>query len=183
MALENPAIRRDVFYSGISSGDFMIFIPIDSHFLHIVSISIMLSAPKYNIGVNPRSDAIVMACLTGESICLPVANQKSSSHTQKSSSVCVAIACLSVMMMSSMISNCFPIVFRYSLIGFFCFGFSVGVSSKVISENVGADICVKSGISKSLLSVGSMSKSVGSGISLISVSGISTVGVGVFCVC
>ena len=178
MGLENPAIRRDVFYSGISSGDFMIFIPIDSHFLHIVSISIMLSAPKYNIGVNPRSDAIVMACLTGESICLPVANQKSSSHTQKSSSVCVAIACLSVMMMSSMISNCFPIVFRCSLIGF-----SVGMSSKVISENVGADICVKSGISKSLLSVGSMSKSVGSGISLISDSGISTVGVGVFCVC
>ena len=156
----------------------MIFIPIDSHFLHIVSMSIMLSDPRYSIGIRPRSDAIVVTCFTGESICLPVANQDSSSHTQKSSSVCVAIACLSVMIMLSTTSNSFPIVFKRSMIGVSGSVSWADASSKVISENVGADSCVKSGVPKSLSSDGATSKSDGNGISLISDSGISTVGVG-----
>lgn len=165
------------FYSGISVGDFMIFIPIDSHFSHIVSMSIMLSVPRYKIGVSPRSAAIVDTSLIGESICLPVANQYSSSHTQKSGVLCVAIACLSVMIISSMISNFFPIVFKCSMIGFSGSGAWVGVSSNVMSENVGIDICVKSGIPKSVSSDDAMSKSVGNGMSFSSESGVLNSGI------
>ena len=85
---------------------------IDSHFLRIVSISIMLLEPRYKTGVNLCVVATFCSWLIGDLICLPVANQNSSSHTQKSSSVCDAIACLSVMITSSIVSKCFSIEFR-----------------------------------------------------------------------
>lgn len=138
----------------------MIWIPIDSHVLHNVSISIMFSAPRYSVGINFRSVAIFVTRAIGDSICLPVANQNSSSHTQKSSSMCDAIACLSVIIMSSIISYCLPVESRYSDIGF------DGVLSNVMSVNVGAGIWVKSGVKKSESgAVGSISKSDGNGMS------------------
>ena len=90
----------------------IIFIPIVSHFSRIVSRSIIFSAPRYNIGVTFFSCAISIKCFIGDVICLPVANQNSSSQTQKSLSVCVTIACLSVIITSSMILNSLPIEFR-----------------------------------------------------------------------
>lgn len=138
----------------------MIWIPIDSHVLHNASISIMFSAPRYSVGINLRSVAIFVTRAIGDSICLPVANQNSSSHTQKSSSMCDAIACLSVIIMSSIISYCLPVESRYSDIGF------DGVLSNVMSVNVGAGIWVKSGVKKSESGVvGSISKSDGNGMS------------------
>lgn len=124
----------------------------------------MFSAPMYSVGINFRSVAIFVTRAIGDSICLPVANQNSSSHTQKSSSVCDAIACLSVMIMSSIISYCLPVESRYSDIGFD--GVLSGVSSNVMSVNVGAGIWVKSGVKKSESGVvGSISKSDGNGMS------------------
>ena len=99
-------------YSDNSSGVVITVIPDDSHDLRTLSKSMMLSEPRYNIGFSFLSWAIVSSCFIGDSICLPVANQKSLSHTQKSSSLCVAIACLFVMIMSSTISKCFSIEFR-----------------------------------------------------------------------
>ena len=105
---------RDFYYgySGISVGVVIIFIPIVSHFSRIVSRSIIFSAPRYNIGAIFLSSAIFVNRFIGDVICLPVANQNSSSQTQKSLSVCVAIACLSVIIMSSMTSNFFPVESR-----------------------------------------------------------------------
>ena len=124
----------------------------------------MFLAPMYSVGINLRSVAIFVTRAIGDSICLPVANQNSSSHTQKSSSMCDAIACLSVMIMSSIISYCLPVESRYSDIGFD--GVLSGVSSNVMSVNVGAGIWVKSGVKKSESGVvGSISKSDGNGMS------------------
>ena len=120
----------------------------------------MFSAPMYSVGINFRSVAIFVTRAIGDSICLPVANQNSSSHTQKSSSVCDAIACLSVMIMSSIISYCLPVESRYSDMGF------DGVLSNVMSVNVGVGISVKSGAEKFESDSGAgISKSVGNGIS------------------
>ena len=142
----------------------MIWIPIDSHVLHNASISIMFSAPRYSVGINFRSVAIFVTRAIGDSICLPVANQNSSSHTQKSSSMCDAIACLSVMIMSSIISYCLLVESRYSDIGLDWM--LSEVLSNVMSVNVGAGIWVKSGVKKSESGVvGSISKSDGSGMS------------------
>lgn len=124
----------------------------------------MFLAPRYNVGINLRSVAIFVTRAIGDSICLPVANQNSSSHTQKSSSVCDTIACLSVMIMLSIISYCLPVESRYSDIGFD--GVSSEVLSNVMSVNVGAGIWVKSGVKKSESGVvGSISKSDGNGMS------------------
>lgn len=112
----------------------------------------------------------------GDGICLPVANHDSVSHTQKSVSICDAIACFSVTIMSSIISNFCPFAFKCSMIGFSGAVLLVVVSLNVMSENVGADICVKSGISNSGSFIGSISKSVGNGIFSKSDSGISGVG-------
>ena len=56
-------------------------------------------------------------------------------------------------------------VSRCSVTAFWNFVSGGGVSPNVISEKVGADICVKSGISNSLDSNGATSKSDGNGIS------------------
>ena len=134
--------------------------PIDSHVLHIVSRSIILSAPKYKTGLRSRAAATFNNFEIGDFFCLPVANQNSSSHTQKSSSMCDAIACLSVMIMSSIISYCLPVESRYSDMGF------DGVLSNVMSVNVGVGISVKSGAEKFESDSGAgISKSVGNGIS------------------
>ena len=82
----------------------MIFIPSDAHFWHMLSRSIMLSVPRYSTGINPCSDATRVTDIIGDGICLPVANHDSLSHTQKSGSVCEAIANLSVMIMLSWVS-------------------------------------------------------------------------------
>lgn len=143
--IETPHWPLNVYltsYSGIWSGVVIIVTPIDSHVGINLSRSIMLLAPRYNIGLKLRSFAIWLNCLIGDSICLPVANQKSSSHTQKSSSLCVAMACLSVVIILSNVSNLVPILFKYSAIGFV-----VVLSSNVMSVNVGADICVKLSVS------------------------------------
>lgn len=116
----------------------IIVTPIDFHFLHNVSMSIMLSAPRYRTGDRSRSVAILVNFEIGDSICLPVANQNSSSHTQKSSSVCDAMTCLSVIIISSIISYFLPIVSRYSDIG--VAGVMSGSSPNVMSVNVGMDI-------------------------------------------
>lgn len=154
----------------------MIWIPIDSHVGRNLSKSIMFVAPRYSVGINFRSVAIFVTRAIGDSICLPVANQNSSSHTQKSSSVCDAMACLSVMIMSSIISCFLPIESRCSDIGLV--GVVFGVSPNVMSVNVGVDISAKSDIDKfESDSVGVMSKSDGNGISSSSGS------VGVISVC
>ena len=138
--------------------------PIDSHVLHIVSRSIILSAPKYKTGLRLRAAATFNNFEIGDSFCLPLANQCSSSHTQKSSSVCDAMACVFVVMMSSIISYCSPAVSRYSVTGFDV-GTSI-LSSNVMSVNVGVGISVKSGTEKSESDSGAgISKSVGNGIS------------------
>lgn len=136
--------------------------PIDSHVLHIVSRSIILSAPRYKTGLRSRAAATFNNFEMGDSFCLPLANQYSSSHTQKSSSVCDAMACVFVVMMSSIISYCSPAVSRYSVTG--VDGVVSVLSSNVMSVNVGVDISVKSGAEKSDSGAG-MSKSVGNGIS------------------
>lgn len=142
----------------------IIVTPIDSHVGRSLSKSIMLSAPRYRTRDRSCSVAILVNFEIGDSICLPVANQNSSSHTQKSSSVCDAMACLSVMIMSSIISYFLPIESRCSDIGLV--GVVFEVSPNVMSVNVGVDISAKSDIDKfESDSVGVMSKSDGNGIS------------------
>lgn len=94
----------------------------------------------------------------GEGRVLPVANQLSSSTTQKSGSLCVTIACV------------FVIVISESFV-FFSSSVSSSSSSKFISEKVGIDIGDSSNASSSW-----MSKSVGSGKTSVAVEFVSGAG-------
>ena len=132
----------------------------------------MLSEPRYNTGVRPLWDAMFVSLIIGDSFCLPVANQNWLSHTQKSSSLCVAIACLSVMIISSILLNFLPILFKCSDIGS---SFFSGVPN-VMSVNVGAADCKNSSIIKSGSVVSSVLKSLGNGISWISDAGVVSIG-------
>ena len=116
----------------------MITMPSWVHCLRMFSRSIMFVLAKYNTGVRFFSDATSLMLVIGDLICLPVANQNSSSHTQKSSSMCVAMTCLSVIIKSSWVSNDLPIELRCSAIGFV--GAVSEVSPNVTSEKVGAVI-------------------------------------------
>ena len=128
--------------------------PSDSHCGINVSMSIMFVSAKYNTGVTLCWDAIVFIVVIGDGFVLPVANQFSLSTTQKSESSCVAIACVFVTMMSSIISNSMFLLFKYSVI--YDFVVSGSFVSKLKSVNVGM-------VSESVCDSGSMSKSVGNG--------------------
>lgn len=97
---------------------------------------------------------------------MPGANQTSSSQIQKSLSVCDAIMCLSVMTRSSTTLYAVDLVSRYCVISFS----NAWSSAKLMSLNVGAAIVLKF-VSAKIVSAsgdGATSKSVGSGMSVIS---------------
>ena len=97
----NPRIFGGYIFK--SDGVVITIIPSDSHCGINVSISNMFSVPRYITGVKPRSDAMDLICAIGDGRDFPVANQLSSSITQKSGSVCEIIAYLSVIIMSSIV--------------------------------------------------------------------------------
>ena len=82
--------------------------------------------------------------------------------------MCDAIACLSVTIISSMVSNAILFAFKCSDIG----AEGVDSSSNVMSVNVGADMFTKLSAEKSVPPMGPKSKSVGNGMSSISGSGM-----------
>lgn len=78
----------------------IILTPCDSHSARFSSISKILVAAKYSTGRSPCAAAAFIAAATGDGHCLPVANHDSASAIQKSGSLCVAIAYLSVITIS-----------------------------------------------------------------------------------
>ena len=99
--------------------------------------------------------AAYLTAITGDGFVLPVANQFSLSVTQKSESLCVVMACVGVITMSSIILYSIPWVFKYAVMSVLVV-FS-GVLSKSRSVNVGMLLFVV------LSDVKSMSKSSGNG--------------------
>lgn len=167
----------------------MIFMPAVSHVFMLLSSSIMFVASRHTTGLRPCFWAACCAANIGDLQTLPAANQFSLSATQKSLSLCVAIAYSGVMIMLSWsVSNKMPDSVRCcvmremsgllsELLSFnmsarmfsSTSGALAGVGAKVTSENTGAEndgAAVSSESSKSRL----ISKSVGSGkISVLSV--------------
>lgn len=138
----------------------------------------MLVVPRYKIPCSPSFLHMDFNSWIGEGICFPVANQNSLSATQKSSSLCVAIACVDVTIKLSWIVKSVLWLVKNSATGLSISFLWVGVSPKQMSLNDGADISLMS----SKFSIGvSMSKSLGSGISSIGCcgSGIDSVGAGI----
>lgn len=133
--------------------------------------------------------AAFFAAMIGDGHTLPAANQLSVSATQKSGSECVAMACVSVIIMSPSVVNFCPVLFRWSIktelsadavSDWGTWGALSLVSgvSKLISVNVGVNWSIASGV---MSSDAVMSKSGGTGNVSTGASVLSDVGTGVVC--
>lgn len=131
----------------------MTVMPLFFHWVHRISKSIIFFCPRYNTGRRPRSVPAASTASAGDGFCFPAANHVSLSATQKSGSLCAAIASRDVNMILSVTVNSVPFLDKYSVTGVKSFsgssvgdgcGWSGGVS-KSMSENTG----VKEGISDS----------------------------------
>ena len=94
----------------------MIFMPADSQVFMLLSNSIMFVDIRHTTGLRPCFWAACCAACIGEGQILPAANQFSLSATQKSLSLCVAMANSGVITMSPSISNVWLFCFKYSVI-------------------------------------------------------------------
>ena len=108
--------------------------PSDSHWAVNVSMSMIFVSARYKTGFTLFCSATDFAAKTGDGLDLPVANQFSLSHTQKSESSCTAIACVFVTIISSIIVYSVFVLFRCSITSDV---FVSGVSPKLKSVNVG----------------------------------------------
>ena len=103
------------------------------HFVDTCVMDNLLDVPGWNNDRTRIIEEYTRLSENGDTFVLPVANQFSLSTTQKSESSCVAIACVFVTMMSSIISNSMFLLCRYSVRS----DVLSGVSSKLKSVNVG----------------------------------------------
>ncbi len=155
----------------------MTVMPSDSHLARRASKSIIFVFFKYSTGRTPRSPTVAVRRAVGEGFCLPAANQSLSSAIQKSGSSWMAIANLSVIIMSfvaDMILS--PRVVKNSIVSVSGIvsavvgaGVSSGASSKLISLKTGADMFkISSPFASGAGDSSPKSKSVGNGKSVMS---------------
>lgn len=105
----------------------MTVMPLFFHWVHRISKSIIFFCPRYNTGRRPCSVPAASTASAGDGFCFPAANHVSLSATQKSGSLCAAIASRDVNIILSVTVNSVPFLDKYSVTGVKSFsGLSVG---------------------------------------------------------
>ena len=147
--------------------------PADSHLVRTVSRSNIFVVPRYNTAVRSVDAVWDFNAAIGDGRVRPSANHVSSSAIQKSGSSCVAIAMVSVNIMSPSIVNSMPAsrnTFVIAVSDVASGAAGVGDASNVISEKVGMVGIDVTGMESPPNTSSPISKSVGIGKSSAAVS-------------